>query len=319
MLAWTTTPGSRGGLTLREVPEPVPLPHEVLVQVEAFAPNPGDLAALAEAPAGTIPGWDGSGVVLESAADGRGPRAGERVVFLGLAARGWAQRRAVPSAMCAAAPADAPWERLATLPVPATSALRAVRRFGSVLGRRLLIVGAASAVGRFAVQLAARSGARVVAVARDERRHADLRRLGAYETHTALAAVSSRVHGAIDLIGGQHLVDAYALLEPGATVIALGHAAGADEHFPYGAFVADPATSDRSITSFFLGSEPDLADEMAYLAADPSLDTGDIDARPWTELATWIDAGAERRSGRVVFRVANRTDPGQQKAGPTKT
>ena len=303
MLAWTRTPGSTGGLTLREVPEPVPLPHEMLVRVEAFAPNPGDLAALAEAPAGTIPGWDGSGIVLESAADGRGPRVGEHVVFLGLAARGWAQRRAVPHATTAAAPAGAPWERLATLPVPATTALRAVRRFGSVLGRRILIVGAAGAVGRFAVQLAARSGARVVAVARDERRHADLRRLGAHETHTALATVSARVHGAIDLVGGQHLVDAYALLESGATVLALGHAAGDDERFPYGAFVADPGTSGRSITSFFLGSEPDLADEMAYLAADRSLDVDAVDVRPWTDLAAWIDAGAGRRSGRVVFRV----------------
>lgn len=309
MLAWTTDLRSSGGLALREVPEPEPLPHEVLVQVEAFAPNPGDLAALSEAPAATIPGWDGSGVVLQSTADGQGPRPGDRVIFLGLAAAGWAQRRAVPRAMTAAAPADAGWERLATLPVPATSALRAVRRFGSVLGRRLLIVGAASAVGRFAVQIAARSGAQVVAVARDASQHTALRDLGALETHTTLTSVTSHVHGAIDMIGGQHLVDAYALLERGATVVALGHAAGADEHFPYGMFVADPATSDRSISSFFLGSEPDLSTEMAYLAADPSLDVGDLDVRPWTELATWIDAGAGRRSGRVVFRVEHGATP----------
>lgn len=303
MLAWTTAPGSPGGLTLHEVPEPAPLPHEALVRVEAFAPNPGDLTALAGAPAGTIPGWDGSGVVLRPAADGRGPRAGSRVIFLGLAAAGWAQRRSVPLGMTAEASADAPLERLAALPVPATSALRAVRRFGSVLGRRILISGATSAVGRFAVQIAARSGAQVVAVARDMSQHAALRTLGASETHATLASVASRVHGAIEMIGGQHLVETYALLERGATVIALGHAAGADENFPYGAFVADPATSDRSITSFFLGSEPDLAAEMAYLAADPSLDVGAIDVRPWTELATWISTGAERESGRVVFRV----------------
>ncbi len=303
MLAWTTTPGSPGGLTLREVPEPAPLPHEVLVRVEAFAPNPGDIAALAAAPPGAIPGWDGSGVVLEPAADGHGPAAGERVIFLGLSARGWAQRRAVPHAMTAATSTDTPWERLATLPVPATTALRAVRRFGSVLGRRLLVVGATSAVGRFAVQLAARSGAWVVAVARDERQHEALRRLGAHETHTTPASVGSRVHGAIDMIGGQHLVDAFALLEPGATAIALGHAAGADERFPYGAFVADPTTADRSITTFFLGAEPHLADEMAWLAADRQLQIGDIDARPWTELATWVQHGAPRDSGRVVFRV----------------
>lgn len=303
MLAWTTTPDSPSGLTLREIPEPTPLPHEALVRVEAFAPNPGDLAALPGLPEGSVPGWDGSGVVLAAAADGAGPRVGERVLFLGLAARGWAQHRAVPHAMTATAPDDASWEHLATLPVPATSALRAVRRLGSVLGRRVLIVGATSAVGSMAVQLAARSGAWVVAIARDEKQHDALRLLGARETHISLSSVGSRVHGAIDMIGGEHLVDAYALLNPGGTVIALGHAAGADEHFSYGAFVADPTTADRSITSFFLGSEPDLAVEMGYLAAESALDIGEVDVKPWTELPSWIEAGAPRRSGRVVFRV----------------
>lgn len=306
MLAWTTTPGAPGGVTLAEVPEPAPQPHELLVQVEAFAPNPGDLVALAGAPAGSVPGWDGSGTVLEAAADGLGPQAGERVIVLGLAARGWAQRRAVPRTMAAVAPSGAPWERLATLPVPATSALRAVRRLGSVLGRRVLVVGGTSAVGRFAVQLAARSGAEVVAVARDERRHAELRALGAAEVHAGLATVTRPVHGAIDMIGGQHLVDAYALLAQGGTVVALGHAAGAGEHFPYGAFVADPTTSDRTLTSFFLGTEPDIALDMAYLAretAGRTLDVGDLDVQPWTQLDRWIEAGAPRRSGRAVFRV----------------
>lgn len=206
MLAWTTSPGSPGGLLLREVDEPAPLPDELVVRVEAFAPNPGDLAALTGVPTGSIPGWDGSGVVLQGAADGQGPSVGERVVFLGLAARGWAQRRAVSRVMTAAAPADVSWEQLATLPVPATSALRAVRRFGSLLGRRLLVVGATSAVGRFAVQLAARSGAVVIAVARDQSQHAELHRLGAHETHTDLNSVTPGVYGAIDMIGGQHLV-----------------------------------------------------------------------------------------------------------------
>ena len=47
---------------------------------------------------------------------------------------------------------------------------------------------------------------------------------------------------------------------------------GEEEQFPYGAFIADPTTADRSITSFFLGTEPDLADEMAFLAADEQLE-----------------------------------------------
>lgn len=304
MLAWTTDAEALGGLALREVPEPSPQPNELLVRVDAFAPNPGDLAALAGVPTGTIPGWDGSGVVLESAADGHGPKVGESVIFLGLAAQGWAQRRAVPHANTAIAANDFDRARLATLPVPATSALRAVRRLGSVLGRRILIVGASGAVGRFAVQLAARSGADVIAIARDANHHDRLRELGASEAHASLDSVASPVHCAIDLVGGDHLVGAYALLERGGTVIALGHSAGTEERFPYGAFVADMTTSDRSITSFFLGTEPGLRADMAYLAADRSLDVGDLDIKPWTDLAEWVDEGARRLDGRVVFDVS---------------
>lgn len=300
--AWVIDPDARSGISLRSVPHTTPSPHELRVRVEAFAPSPGDIVALGALPPGTVPGWDGSGVVLEPAADGQGPQAGERVLFLGLGG-GWAEERVVPHALTAVAPSDAPTERLATLPVPATSALRAVRRLGSVLGRRILVVGATGAVGRMAVQLAARSGAHVVAVARDTSQHESLRALGASETHAGLGSVSGPVHGAIDMIGGQHLVDAYALLGTGGTVIALGHSAESDEHFPYGAFVADPTTANRSITSFFLANEPDLAAEMGYLAADLTLDVGPLETRPWTELADWIAAGAPRPAGRVVFRV----------------
>jgi NADPH2:quinone reductase len=312
MIAWTVPIEPTGDgdlLTLAEAPEPEPQAHELLVRVDAFAPNPGDLAALPNSAPGTIPGWDGSGVVLRPAADGTGPTTGERVAFLGLTG-GWAQHRAVPSRWTAAAPADAPVENLATLPVPATSALRALRRLGSLVGRRVLVTGATGAVGRHAVQLAARSGAHVVAVARDRTRHDELRRLGAHETHRHIDTVSVPVHGAIDMVGGQTLVDAYGLLDPGGTVIALGHGAQEGEHFPFGTFVADPSTADRSITSFFLANEPAIDSELAFLAA-AELDPLPVETRPWTELGEWIGAGSPRDAGRVLFRV----DHGRQERG----
>lgn len=308
MLAWIVDAHLSGELVLSEVEEPVPLSNETLVRVEAFAPNPGDIAALDSAPLGTIPGWDGSGTVLQAAADGHGPGEGERVLFLGPTG-GWAQLRAVPNTMIAAASAEVSPELLCTLPVPATSALRAIRRFGSILGKRILVVGAGSAVGSIAVQIAARSGARVIAVARDAAQHNAIRELGAHETHADLSSVDARVHGAVDVVGGQHLVDAYALLEAGGTVIALGHAAGVEERFPYGAFIADASTADRTITSFFLGAEPNLANEMGYLAAEVQarrLDVGRLDIRRWTELSEWIQAGSPRSAGRVVFQVSPR-------------
>lgn len=309
MLAWTTDPDARGGLTLAEVADPVPLPHEALVRIDAFAPNPGDLAALPGSAPGSVPGWDGSGVVLEAAADGSGPAAGSPVLLLGMAG-GWARRRAVSISLMGGAPPAVPAEHLATLPVPAGSALRALRALGSVYGRRVLVSGATSAVGRFAVQLAARSGAQVIAVARDTARHEELRRLGAHETHAEPGSIETPVHGAIDLIGGDHLVQAFGLLAPGGTVISLGHAAGTGDHFPVGAFLGDSGSTDRTIRTFFLASEPGLPAELSLLAADAALDAGPLDVRSWRELAGWVSAGASRGTGRAVFRVDHEEGPG---------
>lgn len=303
MLAWTIARDAIGGLALQEVAEPVAMPHEAMVQVRAFAPNPGDIAALATGTAGAVPGWDGAGVVVRPAADGSGPEAGAHVAFLGASPGGWAQKRVVPTAVLAVAPAGTPVAQLAALPVPATSALRALRRLGSIFGKRVLITGATSAVGRIAVQLAARSGAHVVAIARDPLRHDELRGLGTAEVHADLSTVDAAVHEAIDIVGGSVLVGSYGLLRAGGTVIALGHAAQADETFSYGAFVAGPDTANRSITTFFLGSEPELAEEMALLAGDSALDLGRVVERPWTELSEWVAAGAPRTSARMVFVV----------------
>lgn len=257
------------------------------------------------APVGFVPGWDGAGHVVRAAADGSGPELGSRVLFLGLSG-GWARLRAVPTSFVARAPEAARAERLAAVPVPVTSALRAVRRLGSLLGRRLLVVGANSAVGSAAVQIGVRSGADVIAVARNTGTHAWLRWLGASQTHTDVRDVPTRVHGTIDVVGGPQLVAAHRALESGGTVVALGHSAAQEERFPYGACLADGNVHDTVITSFFVGSEPGLDSEMAWCAGEVHagrIATGPLDVRSWTGLQRWVADGAPRPHGRVVFRV----------------
>lgn len=62
----------------------------------------------------------------------------------------------------------------AALPVAGVTALRALRGLGPLLGRRVLITGASGGVGRFAVQLAARAGAHVIAAVGSAARGAGL-------------------------------------------------------------------------------------------------------------------------------------------------
>lgn len=106
------------------------------------------------------------------------------------------------------------------------TALQAVRRLGAVLGRRVLITGAAGGVGRFAVQLAALAGAHVIASvgapARAEGLVADEVVVGT----DGLAGLSEPVHGVLDNVGGQHLALAFDRLDDDGIVQAIGIASG---------------------------------------------------------------------------------------------
>ena len=94
---------------------------------------------------------------------------------------GWAQRAAVPSHRMAVLPENVSFSQAATLPVAGLTALRTLRHGGPLIGRRVLITGAAGGVGTLAVQIAARSGARVTAVVGRAERAAGLMELGAAE------------------------------------------------------------------------------------------------------------------------------------------
>ena len=141
--------------------------------------------------------------------------------------------------------------------------MRGLRRAGFLLGRRVLITGATGAVGRFAIQLAAMSGAHVIAVATPAV-DGELRKLGAAELVERASDLTEPVFAALDVVGGQTLTEAYAVLDdPGGTLVSMGHAARTEERFDSGAMLG----RERTIAGFFLFADTrGIGADMAILA-----------------------------------------------------
>jgi NADPH:quinone reductase len=205
-------PSAPDALRLGEAPEPMPGPSQVVVEVQHASLNYGDLndARSGRVPPGAVLGSDAAGVVARSADDGSGPAVGARVV--GLARGAFAERTAVDVGTVAEVPRAVDLAAAAALPVAGLAALRALRAVGPLLGRRVLITGASGGVGRFAVQLAARAGAQVIASVGSVVRAEGLADRGADEVVVGLEGLDEQVVVVLDNVGGPELVKAWGML-----------------------------------------------------------------------------------------------------------
>jgi NADPH2:quinone reductase len=297
MRAVVAAPGSDAGLEIREVAEPEPGADEALVEVRACSVNRGEVRALRNADDGWRPGWDVAGVVLQRAANGHGPAAGERVVGLARGA-GWAERAAVPIGTLSVIPTNLGFAEAATLPMAGLTALRTLGIADQGPDDSVMITGAAGGVGRFAVQLAAQMGATVTAVVGRPERMAAVEGLGARDVIVGLPD-SGSFDVILESVGGDSLATALTMVAPGGAVVSYGNSSGEPASFDPSAFYPHHGARLIGFQIFaeldHLGSGCIDLGPLAREAAAGRLDVGLSRAVPWTEARGLVHALMDRQ------------------------
>ncbi len=307
MLAFVKTSKHEAPIELREVADPQVADHEALVEVRAFSLNRGELALLARRPQGWRPGQDIAGIVVKRAADGRGPEAETRVVGLAEQA-GWAQRVALPTDRLAVLPERVSFAQAAALPMAGHTALSILRLGEVLLGKRVLITGAAGGVGRFVVQLAALAGAEVTGVVGHPERATGLRELGASAVVTQIEQAPGPFDVILESAGGASLAAALSLVTPHGTVVVFGNSSGEDTPFNLYHLFGHEGIRLQTFFSYNPGTtntiSADLTTLVTFVAAGKLTAPIGLETS-WRELIPALTALQDRQiQGKAVFHVS---------------
>lgn len=227
------TQQSLGGpevLTIMDVPDPRPLPTEVLVRVKAIGLNPlearlraGEFPLLGRPP--FVLGWDISGVVEEGSLTWRF-RPGDEVFGMPLfprAASAYAETVSAPALHLAPKPASLSHVEAAALPIVGLTAWQGLVDLGGVSqGDRVLVHGGGGGVGHVAIQIAKALGAYVITTASRSKR-AFVEGFGSDEVIDYTAVDFTRavrdVDVVLDTIGGDTVERSLEVLRPGGHLV----------------------------------------------------------------------------------------------------
>lgn len=225
-------------LSLAEMPRPEPGPGEVLLAVRACGVNFADTLMVAgryqeKPPLPLVPGLEVAGEVVAVGPGVTTLAPGARVAALP-GHGGFAEYLVVAADRCFPAPAAMPDTQVAGFLIAYGTSHIALAHLARLRpGDRLAVLGAAGGVGLTAVEIGARLGAEVIAVARGEERLAIAREAGARHLIDADASdLRDRLKalGGVDVlcdaVGGALFEAAFRACRPFARILPIGFAGG---------------------------------------------------------------------------------------------
>lgn len=316
-----TETGAPEVLTVREVPDPIAGPGEVVVELRASALNRRDIflrKGIAPSPLPVIPGSDGAGVVRTLGDGVSGIAEGDEVVIL--PSLGWGDGEAapapgfrilggpddgtyaelisIPAENVFPKPARFSWEEAAALPLAGLTAWRALMsRCALTSGETVLILGIGGGVATFALHLAKAAGARVIVTSSSDEKLDRAKELGAdmgvnYTSDDWVGQVRELTGGGVDVAVdsvGSTWADTVNCLAPGGRMAVFGGTGGGKVEL----MVRPVTVGQVSILGTTMGSPRDFAALLAAVGDAtwvPVIDS----VRP---LAEAIDAHAREEDG----------------------
>lgn len=287
--------GDSSVMHVEEIERPHPGPGQVLVRVVATAFNPLDATMRAGYLQGAFPirlphtpGFDVAGTVAELGEGVPSFAVGDAVIgFLPMTDDGAAAEFVLaPADVLTAAPASIPLADAAALPSSSLTAWQALFKHADLeAGQRILINGAGGGVGGYAIQLAKRAGATVIATASP--RSADaVTADGAdqvidYTNTRLIDAVTEPVDAVLNLVRvpDDEMATLIGLIRPGGVIVST--AATAKD---------DPARNVRAVDMFVRSDVAQLAAIVAKVdACDLRVDISE--RHPLSEIAEVQDRG----------------------------
>ena len=301
-------------LRLEEIPDPVPGPDELLIDIATIGVNFIEIyqrEGLYQMPRPFTPGAEAAGVVRAAGSAVTGFKVGDRVVSQAVKGA-YAERASVPAARAVAIPRGVPTEKASAVFLQGLTAhYLSTSTFPLSRGHRTLVHAAAGGVGLLLCQMAKRLGAFVIGTASTEQKRDLARAAGAdevidYTTHDFAAETlriteNAGVHVVYDSVGRTTFDKSLDSLAPRGMLVLFGQSSGAVPAF-------DPQVLNRK-GSLFL-TRPTL---VHYVATRDEL------LKRANELLGWVENGDLAVHIGARFGLAHAADAHRALAGRETT
>jgi NADPH:quinone reductase len=262
--------GGLDSLVIENLPEPIPQPGSVLIEVKAFGINHAEthMRKGEWAEAATVSGIECVGLV-KSCPGGEFAAGTKVAAFMGGLGRtingSYAEYACPPATNVVAIETNLAWEDFAVIPESyATAWTCLLRNLEIARGQILVVRGATSALGRAALNIAADLGAHIIATTRKKARFETLKELGAYRVEiegpdlSERIAETKRIDAVLDLVGNTTFMDSLRMLRRGGRMCLAGWLGGLDPLNSFNPLLQMPSGVHFTFFGSFVFGTPDF-------------------------------------------------------------